>query len=205
MKLTTITTLAFALMTGGVSLFSAPIFSVQSGGINITGQSVAPAGTQAAPWTLLETMTSGGIIALTDIDNVPLAGTTWITKSVLNNTNTTWTSFEIELREILGTPSGDGDGLSFAQGAGLVFSSDRFSTITQITTTRDYLNFSNGSVLHGQSVDFRFAVRDNSPQSPIFINQTPNRRDEVIPEPASMLLLGSSLALGLIFRKKFKR
>jgi hypothetical protein len=104
---------------------------------------------------------------------------------------------------ILGTPSGEGDGLSFAQGAGLTFSSDRFSTITRLDITRDYLNFSGGSVLQGESVVFRFAVTDNSPQSPIYLNQNPNKAD--IPEPASMFLLGSGLIASLFLRKRIAR
>ncbi len=198
--------IAFVLLMGGSSIiFADPaLFSVQNGGIVITSQSTATAGTQGNPWTLNETMTGAGTIALRDTDGTPLGpqGTvgaflsgSWITKTVMNNTGVAWTSFEMELQQILGTPSGDGDGLSFAQGAGLMFSSDMFSIITRIDSTRDYLNFSGGSVAAGASVIFRFAVTDNSPQSPIFLLQTPNRVDvSNVPEPASMLLLGSGLA-----------
>jgi hypothetical protein len=37
----------------------------------------------------------------------------WFTKTVENDTGTAWTSFVMALQEILGTASGEGDGLSF--------------------------------------------------------------------------------------------
>jgi hypothetical protein len=203
---------AFALLTGGSSLFAAPIFYVAGGGIAITGQNTATAGnTVGTAWTVSETMTSAGTLGISDTDGAPLApgpvfggftSGTWITKTVLNNTGETWTSFEMELQQILGTASGDGDGLSFAQGAGLVFTSNVFSTITRQDITRDYLNFSGGSVASGASVSFTFAVTDNSPQTPVFLLQTPNRSDRV-PDSGStavLLLLGVAGLVG--FRRK---
>jgi len=66
--------IAFVLLMGGSSIiFADPaLFSVQNGGIVITGQNTATAGTQGNPWTLNETMTAAGTIALRDADGTPL-------------------------------------------------------------------------------------------------------------------------------------
>jgi len=208
----TLAALVAASTVGSSNLFGAPIFSVANGGISITSQNTGTAGTTAGTaWTVNETMISTGTLALTDTDGTPLATTigafnsgSWITKTVLNNSGITWTSFEMELQEILGTASGEGDGLSFAQAAGLTFTSNLFSTITRIDSTRDYLNFSGGSVLNGQSVSFTFAVTDNTPTSPVYLLQTPNRADRV-PDGGStglLLLLGLAGVIGL--KKKMR-
>jgi hypothetical protein len=203
--------IALALMSGS-SLCAVPVFtSLSPATITVTSQSTAgTASTIGTAWALNETMTGAGTVSITDTDGVPLgtltpyASGSWITKTVLNNSGVTWTSFEMELQEILGTPSPDGDGLSFAQGAGLVFSSNKFTTITRIDTTRDYLNFSGGSVLPGTSVSFTFAVTDNSPQSPVFLQQTPNKVD-VVPDAGSAGLLFFVGLTGLVgLRKKLR-
>ena len=115
------------------------------GGISITSLTLTGGLTADNAWTVNETLTSAGTLAITDTDGIPLlspgptfhSSGTWITKTVLNNSGLTWTSFEMELQQIPGTASGDGDGLSFAQGAGLTFASDQFSTLTRIDSTRD--------------------------------------------------------------------
>lgn len=206
--------LALASLLGSTSLTALPVFSVAGGGISIGSQDTTTAGTSAGTaWTVSETMTSSGTLALTDTDGNPLvtgghisphSHGAWFTKTVLNDTGTTWTSFELELQEILGTPSGEGDGLSFAQGSGLVFSSSVFSGYTRIDDTRDYLNFSGGVVLHGESVSFTFAITDNAPQSTIYLLQTANKIDTRVPDVTStalLLVVGLSGMLGL--RRKF--
>lgn len=205
-------TLAIALLAGGSCLFAVPVVSVQSGGITLTGGTdVSTAGGAATPWVLNETMTSAGTVSVSDDDGAPLppsfglfASGAWITKTVLNSTVDTWTSFEMELQQILGTPSGEGDGLSFAQGSGLVFTSSAFTTLTKFEATRDYLNFSGGSVAPGASVTFTFAVTDNSPSSPIYLLQTPNKRDQPVPDASSTMLLVLAGITGVVgLRRKF--
>ena len=210
-KVRTFLALLFGFTTGGSLLLAASNFSVQSGGISIGTQNTATAGTSVAPWTVNEIITAAGTLALTDTDGTPLQSPTgvpnytsgsWITKTVLNNSGVLWTSFEIELQQILGTPSPEGDGLSFAQGAGLTFTSSVFTTITRADITRDYLNFSGGSVANGASVSFTFAVTDNTPQSPVYISQTPNRAEIGVPDAGSTGLLFLLGLAGLLSLKR---
>lgn len=203
--------LVAALCARGVE--AAPIVTVQSGPISLGAYDTSDAlGALATPWTIPETFTAdgGGILLFSDTDGSALgpgnptgsfhSSGRWIEKTVTNNSTTAWTSFELELQEILGTPSGDGDGLSFAQGAGFTFLSSIFTGYTRIDNTRDYINFSGGIVPIGGVVTFLFAVTDNSPQATFYMNQIPNRVD-VVPEPVSALLLGIGLA-GIGYRAR---
>ena len=199
-----------ALCLTPVPTLAVPVVTSLGAPLTLNSSNLVTAGTSADPWLLDETFAAvaGGTLQFTDTDGDPLAGAaeldsvgSWFTKTVLNNSGTTWTSFEMELQEILGTASGEGDGLSFAQALNLVFFSSEFSTITRIDTTRDYLNFSGGEVLDGESVTFGFAVTDYSPQSPFYLLQTPNLVDRPLPEPGSIALLGIGLA-GLAFRRR---
>ncbi|MDB5812288.1 MAG: hypothetical protein JWN94_4410 [Betaproteobacteria bacterium] len=189
----------------------AATIGVQSGGITLNSTNTATAGTFANPWLINENMTSPGILVFS---NTPLGNANptgsghdegrWFSKTVLNNTGATWTSFELELQVRLGTPSGQGDGLSFADGSNLtgLFTSNQFATYTRQDVTRDYLNFSGGDVLPGESVTFKFVITDNSDNSPFYLVQTPNVIDAV-PEPETygMLLAGLGF-MGFVARRR---
>jgi hypothetical protein len=196
------------------SLSAQAVFSVANGGITIDSQNTTGGLSTATPFTVSETMTASGTLALSDQDGDPLrfewtatghGSGAWISKSVTNATGVAWTSFELELQQILGTASGEGDGLSFAQGGSLTFTSSHFSGYTRQDLTRDYLNFSGGIVNAGETVNFMFAVTDNSPTTPIYLAQIANKVDAPVGVPDSgqsalLVLVGLSALLG--FRRK---
>ena len=116
-----ITLLALLSFVCVATMPGATVVAVQSGGIVIGATNTATAGTQAAPWTIVETMTALGTLRMSDTDGTPLQSPStiapfvsgnWFTKTVTNNTGGAWSSFELELQEILGTPSSDGSSAS---------------------------------------------------------------------------------------------
>jgi len=198
-----------AIMTVLVAAVSAnadPIVARISGPFTLNSFNTSSLlGALATPWTINETFTGvgSGVIALRDDDDDSLGPGNptnsghstgrWILKTVTNTSGVAWTSFELELQEILGTPSDQDDGLSFAEGVGLVFTSNVFTTVTRQNVTREYLNFSGGMVPNGGVVTFLIAVTDNSPQGILYFQETPNRVDLPVPEPSSLLLLAAGL------------
>jgi hypothetical protein len=182
-------------------------FSEVSGAFTITG-GTAGAGTQADPIVLYETVT--GLDVTMSIRGFPQFGdpvyddgyaSFWLQKVVTNDTGADWNYYDHELQQVLGTPSSDGDGLSFAQGlAGRPWTSDVFSVYDEVTDVRDYINFSRGVVHDGDTVTFNYIVHDFTPEDIFYLRQRPNY--SLIPEPGTLALLGIGLAGVALLRRR---
>src|SRR5262245_8373609 len=116
-------------------------FTEVTAGITLTGASGS--GTLADPLVLNETISGGALDEIIQINGLAgignLIGSSHevgfaLRKVVTNSTGQTWNFFEHELQEILGTPSENGDGLSFGQGfaAARPFTSDSFTSVNEI-------------------------------------------------------------------------
>ncbi len=161
-------------------------FSDERGGFRLIAASGT--GTRSDPLILVEEITQMGPAILVirgfktrgrnDPDRPIQAvssGSLVITKVVLNGSLRVWTGFDLELREIVDTPSPYGDGLSFDQMGTHddTFGSDRFKNIRKLFEPYDLLDFGQGSVDPGAQVRFSFAITDPTPRQEFFLIQEP--------------------------------
>ncbi len=188
-------------------------FSVLNGGADLV--SLSGTGTQADPIVLTETITGEDVtIEIQGLDQFPNETITghdhgfWLRKVATNETGEPWTRFDLELQSELGEPSTGGDGLSFADGGGLTFSSDVFDELDQVTQERDFINFFDGTVANNETVTFNVAITDNQEHASIFLRQRPNVTpggggDPVIPTPAGFA--AGALLLTMLGLRRHRR
>ncbi len=73
---------------------------------------------------------------------------------------------------------------------------------------RDFVNFSGGVVPNLGTVTFDYVITDNTQHDLVFLRERPDfAPPEVVPEPATLLLFGSSLAgmAGALWRRHRKQ
>jgi hypothetical protein len=96
-----------------------------------------------------------------------------LTKIVINGTPDTWRSYDVELRETLGSPSPYEDGLSFGQGSqqGRPFRSSRYAGSQETDEPFDSVMFTDGTIAPGESVAMQLVVTDTSPVPLFYVVQ----------------------------------
>lgn len=159
-------------------------FSDELGGFRITGASGS--GTIQDPFVLHEEIMSAedAVLVIKDIDSnfgnrvgTHHAFAFVLTKVVTNRTPRAWTRFQLEVREVLGSYSPYGDGLSFGQAStvGRPYTSSGFTTNTEIEEPYDSLEFSGGRIEPGDSVSMTFVISDASPEKLFYLLQQPGQ------------------------------
>jgi hypothetical protein len=130
-----------------------------------------------------------------------------INKYVTNETGGTWSTFSHELLQSDKSGSDDRDGLSFAQlGAPLrPRLSDVFTTVVaDELAERDYLQFSGGKVLTGETVWFTFGLtarRATADTRTFYLRQAEYL--DAVPEPATWgLLIAGFGMVGFSMRRR---
>ncbi|MEQ8639678.1 MAG: hypothetical protein RIE31_03570 [Alphaproteobacteria bacterium] len=98
-------------------------------------------------------------------------------KVAINRTDFAWTSYELELQEVLWLPSDYLDGLSWDQAVQSVrpFKSDRFAQSVDVREPSDVVRFSEGRVEPGDLVTMRVTLSDPTPAAEFYVVQVPQR------------------------------
>jgi hypothetical protein len=107
-----------------------------------------------------------------------------LVKQVANLSDRVWAGFELELQELLGTPSDYGDGLSFKQFSAKppdVFS-DAFAKNERRFEPADRIEFLDGHVDPQESATFSIKITDPTPVPVFYIVQDPKLLSAGLPE-----------------------
>ncbi len=162
-------------------------FSDELGGLRLI--SVSGSGSRADPVVLVEEMAGTGPAILVVRSHRATSGDRWaggsagfinlaVIKIVINAGKRVWTGFDLELREVLDSPSPYEDGLSFDQGgsfSGEPFGSDRFRRTLRLNEPYDRVQFHDGSVAPEATVRFNFTITDPTPVAEFYLLQEPLR------------------------------
>lgn len=197
------------------------VTSVSAGGLTFTSlnpadldfTSASGTGTAADPIVLVEIVSGLDVnMSITGMPQIGDNGCPFVVgfnliKEVTNNTGQEWNRYDHELQETMGVASGEGDGLSFAQGwaAPRPWTSSVFTSVDEIVDVRDYINFYDGVVADQGVVTFDYWITDNEPNDTIYLRQRPNYTPGgVIPEPmtAAGLMLGVGCLARYVRRRK---
>lgn len=159
-------------------------FSDEQGGFELL--SGWGSGSLEDPITIVEEVTATGGVVLVVRGFGPATGNPIpsahpagfvLRKVVINATGQSWTFYDVELQQVLGTPSDIFDGLSFGQASqvGRPFASDRFAQSVAQDEPRDSIVFFDGVVEPGERVSLTFVVTATGPMPEFYILQHPDR------------------------------
>jgi hypothetical protein len=217
-------TMALAVATSG---YAVPIVSLHTSNVGISNLDFEVVGTTIS---ISETWSSNGPGAV-QISGLDLDVSYTVIKTITNNTGTSWTRLASELLDPTGnandggdilpypafvpagfSTSNNSDGLSFDQGGSIPRISSAFGEVLvdELTDVRDFVDFFDGTVADGGAFTIQYGLLDQTATSvnqPFLLVQRPNAdsRTPDVPEPGSMALLGSGLAIGAICLRRAQR
>lgn len=151
-------------------------FSDELGGFRLL--SARGSGTEADPVHIVEEISEVAPVTLVIRNHAFDGGRSMnltLVKHVVNRSVRVWAAFEMELQEIPRRPSVYGDGLSFKQFdiVGSDVTSDAFAQNERRFEPYDRIEFLNGHVDPGATVEFKITLTDPTPTPEFYLVQDP--------------------------------